>query len=171
MSREPTGRVQSTPTGADLIVTRSFRADIEDVWSSVTEPDSTARWFGRWEGESGAGNVVRVQMGFEEGTPWCDVAIVECEPPRHLSLQMKDVHGIWLIELTLQQQEDTTCLTLVHHLTNPSLASDAGPGWEYYLDMLVAARAGQALPSFSDYYPAQKAYYLEASAAVPQQPA
>jgi hypothetical protein len=27
--------------------------------------------------------------------------------------------------------------------------------------MLVAAREGKALPSFEDYYPSQKAHYLE----------
>ena len=34
-----------------------------------------------------------------------------------------------------------------------------GPGWEYYLDMLVAAHGGQPLPSFDDYFPAQQGYY------------
>jgi hypothetical protein len=41
------------------------------------------------------------------------------------------------------------------------LAGEAGPGWEYYLDVLVASRAGEKLPSFEDYYPSQKAYYAE----------
>ena len=34
-----------------------------------------------------------------------------------------------------------------------------GPGWEYYLDMLVASREGDPQPSFDDYYPAQHEYY------------
>jgi hypothetical protein len=34
-----------------------------------------------------------------------------------------------------------------------------GPGWEYYLDMLVAARDDLPAPSFDDYYPAMKPYY------------
>ena len=34
-----------------------------------------------------------------------------------------------------------------------------GPGWEYYLDLLVASRDGGPAPAFDDYYPAQKAYY------------
>jgi len=34
-----------------------------------------------------------------------------------------------------------------------------GPGWEYYLDMLVAARDGTPAPVFDDYYPAMKPYY------------
>jgi hypothetical protein len=34
-----------------------------------------------------------------------------------------------------------------------------GPGWEYYLDMLVASREDLPTPSFDDYYPAMKPYY------------
>lgn len=30
------------------------------------------------------------------------------------------------------------------------MAGEVGPGWEYYLDMLVAAREGKPLPSFGD---------------------
>jgi hypothetical protein len=48
----------------------------------------------------------------------------------------------------------------VQHLSDRKLAGDVGPGWEYYLDMLVAVGEGKALPSFEDYYPAQQAYFL-----------
>ena len=40
MSPEPTGRVVPTSGGADLILTRTFRASIDDVWKSVTDPDA-----------------------------------------------------------------------------------------------------------------------------------
>jgi hypothetical protein len=40
------------------------------------------------------------------------------------------------------------------------------PGWEYYLDYLVASRNGTTMPDFNDYYPSQKAYYLDLAAAV-----
>jgi hypothetical protein len=36
---------------------------------------------------------------------------------------------------------------------------ELGPGWEYYLDALVASREGQPLPKFDAYYPEQKAYF------------
>jgi uncharacterized protein YndB with AHSA1/START domain len=52
MTPPPTGRLR----GNDLVLTRQFRASIEDVWTSITDPSSTARWFGRWEGEPGVGN-------------------------------------------------------------------------------------------------------------------
>lgn len=54
MKPEPTGRLQ----GNDLILTRSFRATIEDVWTSVTSSESTARWIGPWEGEPGPGTTI-----------------------------------------------------------------------------------------------------------------
>jgi hypothetical protein len=41
------------------------------------------------------------------------------------------------------------------------LVGDTGPGWEYYLDMLVAQRNGNPLPSFNDYCPAQRDYFIE----------
>ena len=157
MSPKPTGHV----LGNDLILTRTFRAPIDDVWMSVTKSERTALWFGRWEGDAGPGKTVRLQMLHEQGQPWASVMIEKCEAPRHLVVSTKDESGEWQIELMLTQAGDTTELRFVHHLSDRKLAGDAGPGWEYYLDRLVAARQGSAPPSFADYYPAQKAYYLE----------
>jgi uncharacterized protein YndB with AHSA1/START domain len=160
MSPRPTGRVRSTATGADLVITRSFRAPIEDVWQSVTATESTARWIGPWEGEPGPGKTIRLQMAYEEGAPWCNMTIDACEPPRHLAISAKDDHGEWRLELSLATKGDTTELTFVQHLTNPADAGNVGPGWEYYLDRLVASRLGGPTPDFADYYPAQREYYL-----------
>lgn len=157
MSPKPTGYLR----GNDLILTRTFRALIDDVWTSVTDPESTARWIGGWEGEAGPGKTVRLQLLYEKGQPWTEVTIEQCEAPRHLAVATKDESGAWRLELSLRQTGDTTELRFVHHLSDKKLAGETGPGWEYYLDMLVAAREGHALPSFDDYYPAQKAYYLE----------
>lgn len=157
MNPKPTGHVR----GSDLIIERTFRASIDDVWTSVTESASTARWIGSWEGEAGPGKTVRLQMLHEAGQPWTNVVIEKCEAPRHLVVTTKYDSGEWRLELMLTQTGDTTTLRFVHHLHDRNLAGDAGPGWEYYLDMLVAAREGKALPSFDDYYPAQKAHYLQ----------
>lgn len=159
MSPSPTGRVFPTANGVDLVIERSFRAPIEDVWQSVTEPESMARWFGRWSGEAGPGKYVTLEMGFEEGASPCQVLIESCQPPTHLAVSMKDDHGDWKLSLSLVQQGDTTELRFVQHLADPKGVGDIGPGWEYYLDMLVAARSGQKLPDFADYYPAQREYF------------
>jgi uncharacterized protein YndB with AHSA1/START domain len=159
MNPKPSGRLEKTETGAKLILERRFRGTAEDVWQSLTDPASTARWFGPWEGESGAGNTIRIQMVFEEGKPWCNARIEACEPPRRLGFYVKDDYGEWRLELTLASKGDTTTLTFVQLLTNAAEAENTGPGWEYYLDLLVASRLGTPRPLFTDYYPAQKAYY------------
>lgn len=155
MKPQPTGQI----VGNDLILTRTFHAPIADVWTSLTESESTARWFGPWKGDPGPGSVVRVQLAFEKDQPWANVAIEECEAPYRLVLVMKDESGEWRIELTLKQTDGTTTLRFAQHLSDLTIAGEVGPGWEYYLDMLVAAREGTALPLFEDYYPAQKSHY------------
>ncbi len=160
MSPRPTGHVRTTATGTDLLLKRTFRAPIDDVWRSITDPESTARWFGPWEGDAATGKTVRVQLSFEQNAPWCNVTIVDCAAPHRLELSMKDEHGDWHLELTLAAHGDTTELKFVQRLSEAKLAGDVGPGWEYYLDMLVATREGRERPQFDDYYPAQKAYYL-----------
>ncbi len=47
----------------------------------------------------------------------------------------------------------------MHHLDPTDGIGEMGPGWEYYLDMLVAARDDLPTPSFDVYYPAMKPYY------------
>ncbi|GLI02533.1 SRPBCC family protein [Phytohabitans aurantiacus] len=159
MINPPAGRLFPTSDGHDLILSRVFRASIEDVWASVTESERTARWFGAWEGDAAPGRMIKMQMAYEDQAPWFDVRIDACDPPRRLALSMKDESGDWRLELLLSQAGEQTELRLVHHLDTTDGLGETGPGWEYYLDMLVAARAGRPAPSFDDYYPAMKPYY------------
>ena len=59
MNPKPTGRLR----GDDLVLTRTFRAPLDDVWTSVTASESTARWFGPWERVEGD-KKIRIQMAF-----------------------------------------------------------------------------------------------------------
>lgn len=163
MNRLPTGRLFRTDTGSDLVLTRTFRASAEDVWASLTEPDRTARWFGPWEGDAAPGRTITVQMAFEDQAPWCELHIDACEPPQRLAVSMADEAGTWRMELLLCEVDGSTELRLVHHLGTEDGIGEVGPGWEYYLDMLVAARHGSPTPDFDDYYPAMKSYFDELS--------
>ena len=156
MTNPPTGRLVSTADGNELIVSRTFRAPIQDVWASVTAPDRTARWFGTWKGNAAAGRMIKIQMGFEDQAPWLDKRIDACDPPRRLALSNES--GNMRIELLLSHTDGLTELRLVHHLDPGDEISAYGPGWEYYLDMLVASRDDLPRPSFDDYYP-MKPYY------------
>jgi hypothetical protein len=100
-------------------------------------------------------------MLFEKDAPPSQALIEVCEPPHRLCVSMKDDHGQWRLEVGLSQQGAITTLRFVQHLVDPETVGETGPGWEYYLDMLVAARAEAPLPNFADYYPAQKQYFVD----------
>lgn len=161
MKPTPTGRVITTSTGTDLVIERHFKAPIEDVWTSVTASESTARWIGAWSGEPGPGKTVSFRMGFEGDVPASNVLIEVCDAPHRLVVSMKDDHGEWHLELSLGAIGQTTTLTFTQHLKDTKGVGDTGPGWEYYLDMLVASREGKPLPDFNDYYPAQKEHFVQ----------
>lgn len=164
MNRRPSGDLARTATGSDLILTRSFRASAEDVWASITEPERTARWFGPWEGDAAPGRTIKVQMAFEDQAPWTDMRIDACDPPRRLALSATDESGAWRIELLLTETDGSTRLEFVQHLDTEEQLGEIGPGWEYYLDMLVASRDGSPKPDFDAYYPAMKSYFTDLAA-------
>lgn len=158
-SPQPSGKLLATEGGRDLVLTRSFDAEPEAIWAEVTESERTARWFGPWSGDGEPGGTISCRMTFEKGEPEIEMSIDACERPRHLALHSEDEHGSWRLQLDLIEADGGSTLQLTHHLDESSETGMIGPGWEYYLDMLVAAQAGQPLPSFDDYFPAQQAYY------------
>jgi uncharacterized protein YndB with AHSA1/START domain len=155
----PTGKLVRTDKGYDLVLTRTMRAPVEDVWASVTESPRTARWFGPWEGTGAPGNTIKVQMVHEEGQPWMDIHIDACSAPAHLAVSTTDDNGTWRMELVLSESDGTTELSLIQHVERTDMVGSSGPGWEYYLDVLIASREDKPLPVWDDYYPAQEEYY------------
>lgn len=167
MNPTPSGRLLRTPEGRDLVLVRTFRAPIEDVWASITESERTARWFGawRWAAEAGPGNRILYTMAFEpEGEP-SEMTVLACEPPRRLEVRGANDYGGWHLEAELTESGGVTELRFTHHLDAQVDVGSVGPGWEYYLDNLVASRDGTPPPDFNDYYPSQKDYYVAADAA------
>jgi uncharacterized protein YndB with AHSA1/START domain len=159
---QPSGRL----VGNDLHLIRTFRAPIEDVWKSLTESERTARWFGpwRWADKPGPGNDIVYTMIQEEGAPESTATVTQCEAPRHLAIVSQGPYGV-SYEITLAENGGTTTMTFVHHLTDRGMVGDFGPGWEFYLDLLVDSREGRPLRKFDAYYPSQKQYYVDLSQA------
>ncbi|HYN94941.1 MAG TPA: SRPBCC family protein [Pilimelia sp.] len=155
MSPTPTGRL----FGKDLVLIRTFRAPVVDVWASLTDPGRTARWFGPWEGDAAPGRTIKVQMAHEEGKPWMDMTIEACEPPRRLAVSAVDENGSWHLDLELAESAGVTELRFTQHLTDTEILGEVGPGWEYYLDALAAAHDDRPAPDFDDYYPAMKDHF------------
>ena len=162
MNAPATGR-REIRAGQDLIVlTRTVRAPIADVWAAVTEPDRLARWIGTWAGDPTSGSV-RFCMNAEGG----DVAeetfeIRACEPPNRLIVHAGDGDSAWYLGLELAERDGLTTLEFTQVIEDPAILESVGPGWEYYLDRLVAAETGgdpSAIDFDRDYYPALSSYY------------
>lgn len=165
MSKSPTGRVVPIAGGRALVLERTFNAPIDDVWASITESERLDRWIGRWEGEPGPGRTVSFLMTAEEATEPEDVRIIDCEAPRLLRIVFDQGSTAWHVELSLEESDGVTTLRFTQGVGDGVDVSDVGPGWEYYLDRLVAARADAPLPEFDDYYPAQAEHYASEQAA------
>ena len=148
MSIEPTGRIEPTAEGRDLVIVRSVRAPIEDVWASLTEPARFERWYGTMEGEPGPGATVMVTMTAEENSAPEPARIQECDPPDGFSAELGADDPPWRVAVRLVEEDGVTTLTFVHHLTPEIDATDVGPGWEYYADRLEAAHHDRPMPDW-----------------------
>ena len=157
----PTGTRETRAGESNLVYTRTFAAPVEDVWAAVTEPERLQRWVGTWEGDPSDGWVgFRMTAEAEDAAAermWVD----ECEPPRRLAVHSSTPDGSWFLELDLAERDGRTTLTFAQRLADPELAADIGPGWDYYLDRLVAAETGGdvAAVDFTDYHPADGDHY------------
>ena len=155
MTTTPTGRLLD----GRLELTRRFKASIDDVWASITEPERTARWFGHWSGEGRPGATVRLTLDHGDEQTESDLTIIACEPPRRLEVDVIDEEGRWRLEARLAEDGGVTTLTFVHHLDPETDVTSVGPGWEYTLALLTALVTDAPEPNFDDYYPAMAEYY------------
>lgn len=162
MTIEATGRIIPASEGADLVLVRSLALSAEETWDHLTDSELTERWFGPWEGDGRAGGTVRVRMRFEDHEPAIRVLIHECEAPRRLVLEADEEVGGWKLEVVVEPDGDDSILTFTHHLDADDVdgVGEIGPGWEYYLDLLVAATEGAERPGFDQYYPGLREFYL-----------
>jgi uncharacterized protein YndB with AHSA1/START domain len=162
MSVNPSGRIERTSVGgAVLVVTRDFSSGPDVVWAAITESDRLARWIGTFSGDPASGHVLFL-MTAEGEAPAEEVDIDECDPPRLLVVTTHSGNSSWRLRLTLTDIPGGTRLTFTQPGIDPVEAESVGPGWEYYLDRLVAAETGgdvSVIDFDRDYYPAMLEYY------------
>jgi uncharacterized protein YndB with AHSA1/START domain len=141
----PVGRREQRDGRPTLVLERTFRAPVADVWAAVTEPERLVRWIGTWSGDPASGAVMFRMTAEGDDVAAEAVTIHECRPPERLELSIAnsaEESGHWHLELDLSEAAGVTTLTFAQRLHDPALAKDVGPGWEYYLDRLVAAHTG-----------------------------
>jgi uncharacterized protein YndB with AHSA1/START domain len=167
MSTPPTGRREHRDGKDYVVFTRAFRAPVEDVWAAVTEPRRLERWIGTWSGDPASGQVAFRMTAEGEDAPEEIQTIDACDPPHRLVTRSRtpgpDGKGEvdWVLELDLSEAGGVTTLTFAQVVPDAEMASSVGPGWDYYLDRLVAAETAAEVAdlSFDDYYPSQAEHY------------
>ena len=160
----PTGRREERDGTSYVVLTRTFRAPIDDVWAACTDPGRLERWIGTWSGDPGTGQVAFRMTAEGEDAPEEIQQILVCEPPRRLVTRTESEGQAWQLELDLAEEGGVTTLTFAQVMSDPDLAENVGPGWDYYLDRLVAVHDGQGVDTvvWDDYYPAMSDHYRAA---------
>lgn len=164
MSPTPTGRREDRDFGPAVVFDRTFRAPVADVWAAVTEPTRLQRWIGTWTGDPATGEVVFRMTAEGEDAPAEPLTIHECTPPTLLraTVSTGDTPTQWHWEIALAEDDGVTTLTFAQSMAGDVPVDDVGPGWEYYLDRLVADLSGgdvTAVDFERDYHPAMKEHY------------
>ena len=163
-----TGRREVRAGVPHVVLERAFAAPIDAVWAAITEPARLERWIGTWAGDPVDGFVdFRMTAEGDDVEPE-RFTILECDPPRRLVVESKspaqDGDGdVWRLELDLAEAHGTTTLSFAQGLPRADMAENVGPGWEYYLDRLVAAEAGRSVAEvdWDAYYPALSSSYAD----------
>lgn len=164
MTPAPTGSLARIDEGDALLLTRTFDATPEDVWAAITEPARLARWIGTWTGNPADGHVAfSMTAEGDDGSAPMRYDIERCEPPRTLAISSRTDFGNWHLVLVVRPAAAGTALDFHHVIDDPAGLENIGPGWEYYLDRLVAAETGgdPETIAWDDYYPAQAAFYAD----------
>lgn len=161
MSARPTGRHVRRDDVDLLVLERDLDLPVRELWAAVTDSGRLARWFGTWEGDPASGRV-RVRMTAEgEDVEAAEWEVRACEPPHRVALHRADAYGVWDVELTVAEAGGGARLTFAQVVHDPAALESIGPGWDWYLDRLVAAETGgdPATLDWDAYYPALAAHY------------
>jgi uncharacterized protein YndB with AHSA1/START domain len=117
------------PNGDKTVValTRTYDADIADVWDAVTNPERLSRWFLPIDGDLTVGG--RYQLKGNAGGE-----VLSCEPPHRFLVTWVFVpepteKDITEVEVRLREDGDKTILELRHEATvDPEMWNQFGPG-------------------------------------------
>ncbi|TDE89646.1 SRPBCC family protein [Occultella glacieicola] len=154
-----TGYLRENTSGLELVFERTLEAPVAEIWSALTTSEGTASWIGTWTGDAREGGTVSFTMTAEDSAEPEDVTILECQAPSRLQVEFSSEAGVWHLEADLQEVDGVTRLEFSQLLDQGQDITGIGPGWDFYLDRLVASRTGAAMPSWDDYHPALAEHY------------
>ena len=127
-----------------VLLRRGYDAEIDDVWSALTDPERVRRWFLPLTGD------LRVGGSFQlEGNAGGD--ILDCEPPRLLRVTFGGPTSIVELRLTSDAERDAATVLELDHSVPLEMAGSAagalyvGPGWDGAVMGLGLFLAGEVI--------------------------
>lgn len=156
-----TGTVTDIDGHPNLVLTRTFAARAPEVWRELTDSARLARWIGRWEGDPKTGRVAFFMTAEDPDAAPEEYTILECDPPRRFAGDTSAATGSWHLWFELIPKGEATLLVFGQRLNPGEDVGSIGPGWEYYLDRLVAVHKGRdaATVAWDAYFPAMQPAY------------
>ncbi|MDY0908343.1 SRPBCC domain-containing protein [Microbacterium sp. CFBP9034] len=157
-----TGTVTDIDGSPNLVLTRMFAAPASEIWRELTESARLERWIGRWEGDPSTGHIAFFMTAEDDEAPPEEYTILECDPPRRFAGDTSAATGAWHLWFELVEKGPMTMLVFGQRLNPGEDVGSIGPGWEYYLDRLVAVHKGRdaATVAWDRYFPALQDEYL-----------
>ncbi|WP_457099468.1 SRPBCC domain-containing protein [Microbacterium sp. P5_E9] len=156
-----TGTVTDIDGHPNLVLTRTFAARPVVVWRALTESEQLEKWIGGWEGDPTTGQIMFFMTAEADDPVPVEYTILECDPPRRFVGDTAPEAGAWHLWFELVPRGDSTLLIFGQRLNPGEDVGSIGPGWEYYLDRLMAVHQGRdpRAVAWDDYYPAMEPAY------------
>ncbi len=119
-----------------------YDADMDDLWSAVTDPPRLARWIAEVDGDCQLGG--RIHARFTSG--WDGPGRIDvCQAPHRLVVTMAPgTSEETVIEATLVAEEDRTRLVVEERGIPIDELADHGAGWQAHVEDLTAHLDGRA---------------------------
>ena len=103
-----TGRVEQSASGPVIVIERTFRTLVAEVWHSIVDPERMNRWIGTWTGEPCEGKRVQFVTTAEGSTEPEEVLIHRCDPPSHLDVESFQAGASWRLAVDLAETDGVT---------------------------------------------------------------
>ena len=116
----------------------------------VTDPERMERWIGTWTGDPSSGQVVFRMTAEGDDVAEETYLSTTCDPPRRLVIRGRDADpfshdgsapGQWELDLRRgRRRHDAAFAQVRARRDSRAMVASVGPGWDYYLDRMVARR-------------------------------
>lgn len=162
------GNLRSADGKGVVRIEDRYDTDIDDLWSTLTDPDRLARWHSKVEGDLRPGGEFRLESADLDATG----RIEACEPPRRLRVTTRETDESYrkgngvppfdaAVEATLRADGDQTILVIEVQGMPLDKIAFYGAGWQIHAENLAAyltgrergdteARWGELVPPYQD---------------------